>query len=223
MPDSKMSDLFMFVTDENGSDKMKGESSMQVAKAPGEMMMQEFRSSDYRYFSNFFDVTDFEFNMELDGSDKSGASDSSVPHADWYLHKDALQAYGSTRSKDQLIKFKLNKVSGSFGKTVDSISPAFFESCCHSRKFKTAVLVKRAFTGRAVPDGDSTAQAYLRFAMTNMMITNISWSDGDIVEEKIRFKCEALEIKYRKQFNDGHLGGPMRLLKWEWSKGGAKT
>jgi hypothetical protein len=57
--------------------------------------------------------------------------------------------------------------------------------------------------------------------MTNVKITGVSWNDGDVVEEKIRFKCDHMEIKYRKQSNDGKLGGTVPLLDWTWSKGGS--
>jgi type VI protein secretion system component Hcp len=213
MPDA-MNDLFMYMTDESGND-MKGESSLQIAKRSSlETMMQDFKSADYVNYSNFFDVTEFDFNIEMDDSDQSGKSDSLGAHGDWYIHKDPLKKFA-----DQKNQHKLKKITGTFGKLVDSVSPIFFQNCCNKSPFKKAVLVKRAFTGLPVAIGDSSGLGYLQILMTDVRITSVSWTDGELLEEKIRFKCEHMEIYYRTQSNDGNLIGKVPLMNWTWSKG----
>ena len=213
MPDSA-NDLFMYMTDENGYD-MKGESSLQIAKkSSAETLMQDFKSADYVNYSNFFDVTEFDFNIEMDDSDQSGKSDSLGSHGDWYMHKDPLKKFA-----DEKNQHKIKKITGTFGKVVDSVSPIFFQNCCKKLSFKKAVLVKRAFTGLPVAIGDSSGLGYLQIQMTDVRITSVSWNDGDMLEEKIKFKCEHMEIYYRKQANDGSLGMKMPLMNWSWSEG----
>jgi type VI protein secretion system component Hcp len=223
MPDSKMNDLFMFMTDQDDQE-MKGESSLQVAKSNSqETMMGDFRSADYRYYSNFFDVTEFDFNIELDDSDQSAGGNSYGAHGDWYMYKDPVQAFANKQDSQRNNPYKLKKVTGTFGKVVDAVSPILFQNCCLKLPFKRAVLVKRAFTGGSAPAGDSSALAYLQLKMEDITVTSVSWNDGDVVEEKVRFKCEHLEINYRKQDNNGKLERQMQLLKWDWATSGKKA
>lgn len=223
MSGSKMNDLFMYMTDHNGKD-MKGESSLRIARSSAlETMMTEFKSAEYDNYSNFFDLTDFDFSIELEDTDKTGGSDSVGPHADWYMHKNPLESFANQRNDPRNNQYKLKKVSGTFGKVVDSVSPILFQNCCLKRPFQKAILVKRAFTGATARKDDSSALGYLRIFMTNVMITNVSWNDGDVVEEKIRFKCEHMEVYYRKQENPGRLDKQIELLNWTWSRGAGKS
>ena len=203
-----MNDLFAYFLDDQGA-TIWGESSLQVAKSDD--LMKDFEGSDYDIYANFFDVTDFDFNLELDDTQKQGSSNSTGAFGDWYMHKDPLQSFGG--------QYKVKKISGSIDKTLDSTSPTFFQNCCYKKTFKKAVLVKRAFTGGRETQGDAQAQAYLRILMTNIKITSVSWTDGDVVEEKLTFKCEHMEIKYRKQNDQGELSKPAELLNWTWTTG----
>jgi type VI protein secretion system component Hcp len=211
MADVEMNDLFMYILDDQGA-TVWGESSLQVAKKDD--LMDGFQCADYDNYANFFDVTDFDFNLELDDSEKKGSSNSTGPFGDWYMHKDPLQKFGK--------QYDVKKISGSIGKMLDSTSPILFQNCCYKKTFKKAVLVKRAFTGARVSQGDSQAQAYLRILMTNVRITEVAWTDGDVVEEKLRFKCEHMEITYRQQSDAGGLGTPIPLLNWTWTTGQKK-
>jgi hypothetical protein len=58
--------------------------------------------------------------------------------------------------------------------------------------------------------------------MKNIKITGVSWTDGDVVEEKLTFKCEHMEITYRKQNDKGTLDTAIELLKWTWTTGQKK-
>jgi type VI protein secretion system component Hcp len=211
MADQQMNDLFMYIQDDKGN-PVPGESSLQVAKKDD--LMKDFEGADYDDYANFFDVTGFSFNLELDDSEKQGATNSTGPFSDWYMHKDLVQTLKG--------QYNVKKITGSIGKTLDSTSPILFQNCCNKKTFKKGVLVKRAFTGARVSQGDSQAQAYLRILMTNIRITEISWNDGDVVEEKLTFKCEHMEINYRKQRDDGGLEDLTQLLKWTWTTGQPK-
>ena|ERR1700733_301357 len=211
MADQDMNDLFMYILDDQGA-TVPGESSLQIAKKDD--LMEGFRGAEYDWYANFFDVTDFEFNLELDDAEKKGSSNSLGAFGDWYMHKDPLKAFGG--------QYDVKKIAGTIGKSLDSTSPVFFQNCCYKKTFKKGVLVKRAFTGARVSEGDSQAQAYLRILMTNIRITEVSWTDGDVIEEKLRFKCEHMEITYRKQSDSGGLGKPTPLLNWTWTTGQKK-
>jgi type VI protein secretion system component Hcp len=216
MASSEMSDLFMYVVGDDGK-PLDGESSMLVEK--GDKFMTEFKSADYDSYSNFFDVTEFQFAMKLgdkDASTSSGSSGASagtslgISHADWYLLEDPVHKM----SKDL---YQLEKVAGSFGKVMDSVSPAFFQKCCEKATFKEMVLVKRALTTGATHDQESKAFGYLQIRMGKVRITSVAWTDGDFVEEKISFKCQHLKILYRPQKYSGVLDADKQLVDWTWS------
>jgi len=219
MASSEMSDLFMYVEIKNGK-QLDGESSMAVEK--GDELMLDFKSAEYDSYSNFFDVTEFQFGMKLGDGDKSGSSGTNgasagaslgISHSDWYLLKNPV----SELPKDV---YQLEKVSGSFGKVLDSVSPLFFQSCCEGTIFDKMVLVKRAFTGVDVRDTHSGAFGYLQILMKDVQLTTVAWTDGDFVEEKINFKCQHLEVLYKKQSYSGALGVKRQLVNWTWSDRG---
>jgi type VI protein secretion system component Hcp len=214
MANSEMSDLFMYVVAKSSEGPMDGESSMVVEK--GDELMLDFKSSDYDSYSNFFDVTEFQFSMKLDDGDSSGTSGAGagaslgISHSDWFLLKNPVSELG----KDV---YQLERVAGSFGKVMDSVSPVFFQKCCEEANFEKMVLVKRAFTTGATHDGESKAFGYLQILMKDVRITSVAWTDGDFVEEKISFKCEHLEILYKKQSYSGVLGAKRQLVNWTLS------
>jgi type VI protein secretion system component Hcp len=219
MATSEMSDLFMYVVGDDDQ-PLDGESSMVVEKND-EFMKNYFKSADYDSYSNFFDVTEFQFSMKLGDKDASGTSGSTgastgaslgASHGDWYLLKNPL----TDLPKDI---YQLDKVSGSFGKVMDSVSPAFFQKCCEKATFKKMVLVKRAFTTGVMEREDqrSKAYGYLQMLMEKVRITSVAWTDGDFVEEKISFKCQRMVILYKRQSYSGELGATEPLVDWTWT------
>jgi type VI protein secretion system component Hcp len=210
---SEMNDLFMYLEPVGGG-SFPCESSLVVNKTDD--LMKEFKGADYDIYSNFFDVTDFDFSMEMDDSDQHGGGGGATgggAHGDWYLHRNPLQSFASP---DKNSIYKLKKISGSFGKVVDSVSPTMFQNCCRKQAFGRAILVKRAFTGLEVTKGETQAFAFLRIDMTNVRVTGVSWTDGDLLQEKIQFKCDSMDITYKQQSNPGNLGEPVQLLHWKW-------
>ncbi|MGD0429624.1 MAG: type VI secretion system tube protein Hcp [Acetobacteraceae bacterium] len=210
MAEPEMNDLFMYILDDQGV-AVRGESSLQVAKKDKGGMMAGFNSAEYDNYANFFDVTDFDFSLELSDSAKKGSSDAFGPFSDWYSQNNPLKHLDA--------HYSVKRINGTIGKAVDATSPKFFVSCCDRTTFQEGVLVKRAFTGGRVSQGDSQAQAYLRILMKNIRITEVSWTDGDFVEEKLKFMCQHMEIKYRKQNDQGDLGDQSELLNWTWTAG----
>jgi type VI protein secretion system component Hcp len=245
MADDKTNDLFMYMTDNTGTGKsseLDGESSLQVS--PKDDYMTEFTSSTYTVYANFFDVTQFDFNLELSEADSNKSSGGGgMEFSDWYQQKDPVTKFASRSS---LIKYDIKKISGTIGKVVDSVSPLFFQNCCLKLPFKKAILVKRAFVGGTMggrgfglsasigsggaslsigvgsSSGDSQAMAYLRIEMEDVLISQVSWDDGDVVSEKLTFSCKSIIIKYKRQKDDGTLFGGTELFNWKYNTGSGR-
>jgi type VI protein secretion system component Hcp len=215
MAEQEMSDIFMYMLDYGGNE-VKGESSLQVAAK--DTFMTEFSSADYDSYSNFFDVTDFSFELEMADDDSHGSSGAG-PFSDWYMQKDPLRSFGMGPDGKSTHKYDVKKVAGNLSKVVDSVSPLFFQNCCLKKPFKQAILVKRAFTGARTADGDSQALGFLRVFMEEVLITNVSWDDGDLLTEKLSFKCKRMQVKYKKQLDNGGLGDAALIFDWKWSSG----
>jgi type VI protein secretion system component Hcp len=242
MVDNKTNDLFMYMTYNDTVTKkireLNGESSLQVS--PNDDFMKEFNSSTYTVYSNFFDVTQFDFNLELSEADSNESSaDGGMEFSDWYQQEDPVKKFASQSSP---IKYDIKKISGSISKVVDSASPLFFQNCCLKQPFKQAILVKRAFVGGTMggrgfgfsasigvggaslsigggsSSGDSKAMAYLRIEMKEVLITQVGWDDGDVVSEKLSFSCKAMVINYKRQKDNGTLLPGTELFKWPWPR-----
>jgi type VI protein secretion system component Hcp len=217
MASEEMNDLFMYMLD-NKSKRLDGESSLQVASK--DTYMTEFSSADYDTYANFFDVTEFGFNLEMaedDSHDSSGTG--GMPFSDWYQQKDPVKTFADKARQSNSSRYDVQKISGNISKIVDSVSPVFFQNCCARLPFKKGILVKRAFTARKVSDGDSQAEAFLRIIMEDIMITSVAWDDGDVVSEKLQFTCKSMEIRYKQQKDEGKLVGDNEIVKWKWTAG----
>ena len=251
-----MNDLFMYMLDENDN-TLPCESAIMIAK--GDPFMTEFKPAGLDSYSNYFDVTEFEFALALDDSSKGGAgaggagagaaasAGSSIgSFGDWYMADDPLTAFSSNDKR-----YRIKKISGSIGKVVDSASPGFFQNCCNKKTYNKAILVKRAFTGAPAGSGgggigfglsasagagglgasaslsfasgdkigESQALGYLRILMTDVRITSVSWEDGDLLQEKLGFKCQHMEIVYRQQNDPGDLRSQIQLMNWTYTVG----
>ena len=90
----------------------------------------------------------------------------------------------------------------SFSKVIDAASPVIFEACTNAQKFAKAIIVKRISQGLS-DAADLPTVAYLRFDFEEVLVTSVSWNDGDLVKEKITFEASSIKLRYRKQLNDG--------------------
>lgn len=83
----------------------------------------------------------------------------------------------------------------------DRASPLLFESCASTTSFDSATIVKRKVTGQTM-----ALQSYLRIDFNEVLLVGLTWSDGELLKEKVRFICRGLRVQYRQQGADGSLG-----------------
>ena len=98
------------------------------------------------------------------------------------------------------LAFPVDAEPFSFTRMVDCASPLLFESCAATRSFDSATIVKRKTTGQAL-----AMQAFLRIDFTSVLLVGLSWTDGELLREKVRFICRGLKVQYRQQSSDGSL------------------
>jgi type VI protein secretion system component Hcp len=84
---------------------------------------------------------------------------------------------------------------------LDRASPLLFESCASTTSFDSATIVKRKVTGQT-----TALQSYLRIDFDQVLLVGLTWSDGELLQEKVRFICRGLRVQYRQQGADGSLG-----------------
>jgi type VI protein secretion system component Hcp len=88
----------------------------------------------------------------------------------------------------------------SFTRLMDQASTTLLQALCDSQSIASASIVRRAAIG-----GDA-AKAYLRLDFTDVLITSIDWDDDDLIEEKFKFICRGVQVRFRPQNSDGTLG-----------------
>ena len=175
--------------------------------SPQDTLMQDFtRSTDYRTYTNFFEVTDFDFGVSLKEGDESKGAFGQTQRPQNPSRAPAAGAFArwrsATQSEYKSIKYPLEFDKFSFSRAIDAASPIFFQACCNSATFDTATLVKRISQGEQGGVERPTV-GYLRVDFTKVLITGISWDDGDVVKEKCEFICQGMKIVYRRQKADG--------------------
>ena len=182
-------------------------------------LMGEFaKHTSYRNHSNFFEVSNFQMGLNLTEDDQSHSASAS--HAQLHgKHVNGHSANARTagrfarwrsatpeEGRDILYPLEVDKFS--FDRLIDAASPIFFASCCDSKTFDRAILVKRISQGHRGGTA-RPAVGYLRLKFTDVLITSINWDDGEMVKEQCEFVCAKLEIEYRKQEFEGSVGAPM--------------
>jgi type VI protein secretion system component Hcp len=193
------------------------ESNLDIIK--GDLLMTDFHTGlNYDYYSEFFEVSSFEMGLSLKEDDESKSTLN--PHAKVGTDKktSAVGQFPAWRSATgdeyKTIKFRPQVDRFSFKRVIDSASPIFFEACCTSRTFDSAVLVKRISQGDQA--GVAPSVGYLRIDFTKVLIVGVSWDDGDVVTEQCEFICQDLKISYRPQRQSGIFGSIMTA---NWPKG----
>jgi type VI protein secretion system component Hcp len=166
-----------------------------LAIAPNDTLMADFQAT--RPFPNFFEVTDFDFAIALKESDDGKSSTGAGSFARW-------RSAAPSEYKD--IKYPLEFDKFTFSRQIDRASPVFFQGCCTSQTFDTAVLVKRLSQG-ALGGVMRPAVAYMRVEFSNVLITGIDWADGDVVTERCEFICRQMQVTLRQQTTDGGVSG----------------
>jgi type VI protein secretion system component Hcp len=88
-----------------------------------------------------------------------------------------------------------------FTRGIDRTSTVFLHHCIKSESFDSASLVKRKASG-----GNISGEPYLRLDFSSVLITNVSWSNDEPVQETVQFISRAITVRYRPQLPDGTLG-----------------
>ena len=208
--DQSKTDLVMkFI--QQGGQEVNGECALQVdADDP---LMNDFRGADYDWYSNFFEITNFGMTMSLQDSDEgtsalSRHAPSNQPKAATTQGQFARWRSATWDEAKRIHNYPLEVGSCFFERILDSASPIFFQSCCKSESYDGAVLVKRLSQSEIKP-----SIGYLRIEFTKVVITGISWEDGDLVKEKCDFTCQGIKVLYRKQLWKGDIaGGPISMV-----------
>lgn len=209
MPDQNATDLVMkFVLD---GKPVWAECALEID--PNDTLMKDFgQNTGYDNYADFFEVSGFDFGISLTDEDDSAAKAATPVHSGGVGNagqKPNSQPYGRWRSavgqEYKKIHFPLEFDDFNFERTIDAASPIFFQSCCKSKQFDSACLVKRLSQGdTGQTDATSRPQfGFLRIDFEKVLITSIGWDDGDVVKEKVSFICQKMTIKYRQQKASG--------------------
>lgn len=223
MQDSK-TDLVMRFVLGNG-EPVLAECLLDVWK--NDTLMKDFKSAGQNHFSNFFEVSSFDLSIALKETDKKKSTlkskndplNTQQKSGEKAAPSGAFAAWRSA-TKDELKKiyYPLELDKFSFKRNIDCASPVFFQSCCKSETFASAVLVKRRSQGGTDVDGGLLPSAgYLRIEFTKVLITGIDWDDGEVVEEKCEFICRGITVTYRQQKDDGTIDASTGLQPVEWN------
>jgi type VI protein secretion system component Hcp len=216
MPDDNKSDMVMKFVTNKGKD-MDSESTLD--KLANDPLMQDFKpiKQDYNDYSNFFEIQSFNYAMKLGGDDANIGPMQSNLSKHSHAAKDAFSSWRSVKTNELEIgtnryskRYPVEFDTFTFTRQIDSTSPIFFHACCYQISFKSAALVKRISTG-GTGAGNLARQSIgqIRFDFSDVLITSLDWSDGDLVTETCSFICKAMRVLYRQQQVGGELVGGM--------------
>jgi type VI protein secretion system component Hcp len=217
---SKTDILMMFVDRDGGT--IWAESTLDVFK--GDPLVKGFNAiDDYNDYSNFFEISSFNFSMALNPTDQgtstltqaSTAMGSASPVA-----QDQFSSWRSANKYDKPIPYPVEFDTFSFTRVIDAASPIFFHHCTHQHSFRHASLVKRVAVGSA---GGKSQQSvgYMRIDFRDVLLTGINWDDGDLVTESVTFICKAMRIRYAKQKDSGGVETSPVEVTWDEAKDGS--
>ena len=100
-----------------------------------------------------------------------------------------------------------------FTRFVDTATNALFTACCKGTTFNSASLIKRK-AARVLNSDSFVDLAFLRIDFAGVKITELSWSDGDILEETCKFTCDGMQITYSQQQASGKLSAAEPPVGW---------
>ena len=224
MPDEHKTDLVMkFATKDGDVD-----AECALDKNADDTFMKDFSPATYDSFSNFFELSKFSFGFEV--RDKAESKQGPGVQAGGHGGKQSSNTQGSLSAvqgdfaswraltdtealaEDQSKKLQLQFESFRFDRLIDSASPIFFQYCVDSKSFASAVMVKRVQVGG---DATSPTMGYIRMEFKDVLITSVSWDDGDMTTEKCEFICREYVLRYRRQKPDGSLEKEVSQVTWK--------
>lgn len=222
MPDDQSSDIMMrFVLP---SDRVIGEAMQWVDPSADKMLTGFEPSPTPDEWSNFFEVQEFSFNMSVKAKDDTvggqGQAERRLSRNDIPVDQSSFRAFriaGRNELDQKLLTYPVEFNSVKISRAIEASSPLLFYSCINNTTFKGATLVKRV---SASVKGQMQQMGFLKFEFTDLLITSISWDDGDLVSESFEFICKAMDITYLQQLKDASLAPmPGKTVQWKQDRG----
>ncbi len=130
----------------------------------------------------------------------------------------AFRIAGRDELKSKALTFPVEFNSVKITRVIEASSPLLFYACVNNLTFSSASLVKRV-SASTKSDKTSRPLGFLRFDFTEVLITSISWSDGDLVDESFDFICKRMDIAYYQQQSDGALSTTKTPASWTQQRG----
>jgi type VI protein secretion system component Hcp len=221
--DKNPTDLMMRFEYESGQ-PVWSECTLDIAD--GDDMAKDFmRNTGYDNYTNFFEVSNFAFGISLNPQEGGASASASQPRHGQPSAGDTRE-FARWRSavgeefKQISPKYPLDFDRFTFERVIDSASPKFFQACCKSETFGSAVLIKRLSQGGQGPDGQPRPSvSYLRMEFNDVLIVGINWDDGEVIKEKCEFICRGMTIRYRRQMADGTIAKSESSIVWTPDRG----
>ena len=219
MPDEHKSDIVMKFVLKDGS---RVDAECALEKSPSDtVFMEGFKPAPYNDYSNFFQISKFDFGFEVSDEAKSktkvaATQSSAAQTARAKVSGGVMGEFASWRSANEeqakKIAFQLNFEAFRFERLIDAASPIFFLHCVNSLSFQSAAMVKRVSVGN-----DRSPEGFLRIDFQDVLITSLSWDDGDMTTEKCEFICRDFQLMYRQQLASGAWGAT-RSAGWNFER-----
>ena len=214
MADQPKADMVMKFTITAGTD-ISAECALD--KAEDDNLMEGFNPQTYDSYSNFFEISKFNFNIKVHEGDSAvsnlsqSAKLTAKPSADNKKLTGQFVRWRSAKAEDlPKLKYPVEFDTFTFTRLIDGASPIFFQRCCNSQSFLSAALVKRVQT-----EVNKPTKGFLRIDFDHVLVTGIDWDDGDVLSETCKFICRGFVLQYSQQNDDGSLNTPSSA---EWKQ-----
>jgi type VI protein secretion system component Hcp len=155
----------------------------------------------------FFELDSFTMNINAEASD--AAEEKKNPHVTINVGDASKKASAAGRKIGRNTTWNpgmLNPVSCT--RQADHASPYIFEQCGKASPWSFAAIVRRKVVGGVLKnsDTDSFLMSYFRIDFTDVVITELGWSNDDEgIKETFQLVCSKAKVEYRQQMHTGHL------------------
>ena len=116
-------------------------------------------------------------------------------------------------------KFKSDLEKVSISKYFDITSLWLFYYCNQRITLDSVVIVRRKAVAFKEPLGTRVShpvRGYLRFDFKDVLITDVDWSEDDVIKESVQFICRKLDISYYTEEDDGYLAANADDAHWSF-------
>ncbi len=201
MSGQQSSEILMQIIDNSGN-PLAADTQTELDKDEDDLVFDYFNGT-------CFTVDNFSFGLKLDDSDST--TDTASPAGK--SHGNAVGQSAQTGSQTPFGKWKsatseeiraMKPYKWGFDtfqvtRRFDQASPVLFQACARSTTFQSISMVKRKTVGGGM------LQSFLRFDFGNVLITNVSWEDAEVIKETLEFLFRTVTVQYRRQAFDGTL------------------